>query len=73
MSTKIFRPSTISLRRDLKVAILLAGVCTLVLILAARIISLSEDPDLSIFINYLSDIRVTPAWPQIGSFPTLAP
>jgi hypothetical protein len=73
MSAKVSQPSTISIRRDLKVAILIIGVCTLILILAAGIVSLSEGPDLFLFINYFSNIRVTPAWPQIGSFPTLAP
>jgi hypothetical protein len=41
-------------------------------LLAPVIAYLIKNPDFSQFINYLSDIRVTPAWPQIGLFPTPA-
>jgi hypothetical protein len=72
MSTKTFNNSTLSIPRSLKVVGIIGGVCA-VAFLALVIAYLSEHTDLSLFITYLSDIRVTPVWPQIGLLSIPAP
>jgi hypothetical protein len=73
MSARISHNTTISIPHSPKAFVIVAGVCALMVILAAVIAYLSERPDLSLLITYLSDVRVTPVWPQIGMFPTPAP
>ena len=68
MSVNIFNNIILCTPRSLKVAGILGGVCALVLILVAMIAYLAEQPDFSMVITYLSEIRVTPVWPQIGLF-----
>ena len=72
MSVKTFTNSTLITRLSKKVVVIIGGVCLLVVILVAILAYLSEQPDFSLIITYLSDIRVTPVWPQIGLFPTPA-
>ena len=72
MSAKTFNNSTLSTPRSRKVIGIIGGVSALIVILAAIITLLLEQPDFSLMVAYLSNIRVTPAWPQIGSFPTPA-
>jgi hypothetical protein len=73
MSVKTFNNSTLSTPRSLKVIGIIGGVSALIVILAALITLLLEQADFSPIITYLSNIRVTPIWPQIGLFPTPAP
>jgi Na+/proline symporter len=73
MSIKTFTNSTLITRRSKKEVVIIGGVCVLVVILVAILAYLSEPPDFSLIITYLSEVRVTPAWPQIGVFPTPAP
>ena len=72
MPTQISHNSTISASRNLKPVIIVGGVCALVFILILMSAYLSELHDFSLIITYLSDIQVTPVWPQIGLFPTSA-
>ena len=60
---------TLRISRSQKVVGIIGGVCVAV-ILATVIVYLSGQPDFSMFTSYLSDVRVTPAWPQIGLLPT---
>ena len=73
MSTRISHDSTLSTLHSLKVIGIVGGVSALIVILAAIITLLLEQHDLSLIITYLSEVRVTPVWPQIGLFPTPAP
>ena len=73
MSAQTSHNFTLSIPRSLKVSGVIVGVCTLVVILVAVIAYLSEQTDFALFISHLSDVRVTPCWPQIGLFPTPAP
>lgn len=73
MSNQISHNSTISTHRNLKPVVIIGGVCALAFILIVMIVYLSEQLDFSLIITYFSDVRVTPAWPQIGLFPTPSP
>ena len=72
MSAKNVNNSALSFVRRQKVICVIGGMCALVVFLVAIIAHLSEYHDLSPVITFLSDIRVTPAWPQIGLFSTPA-
>ncbi len=69
---KPFTSSTRITRRSKKVVVIIGGVCALVVILVAILACLSEQLDFLPIITFLGEVRVTPAWPQIGSFPTPA-
>jgi hypothetical protein len=56
-----------------KVADIIIGMCAIVVVLVAIHAFLSTQPDFSLIITYLSDVRVTPVGPQFGLFPTMAP
>jgi hypothetical protein len=73
MSVETFTNSTLITPRSKKVVVIIGGVCVLVVILVAILAYLSEQPDFSLIITYLSEVRVTPVWPQIGLLPTPAP
>ena len=73
MSAQIAHNTTVRIPHSLKVAFIIGGACALIVVLAAVIAYLPEHPDFSRVISYLSDIRLTPGWPQIGSFPTPVP
>jgi uncharacterized membrane protein YkgB len=73
MSAQTSHNSTLSIPYSLKVAGIIAGLFALVVILIATNAYLSGQPDFSMYITYLSDIKVTPVWPQIGLFPIPAP
>ena len=69
MSTQMSRYPISSFPRNLELVGIIGGICASCLILAFVVIYLSEPPDFSQLINHLSEIRVTPTWPQIGVFP----
>jgi hypothetical protein len=52
----------------LKLAII-AGICAFFLLLALAIVYLSL-PNFPQVVDCLSEVRVTPSWPQIGIFPS---
>ena len=72
MSIQATKQSTLSIPRSLKVIGIIGRVFALIVILATIITLLLEQPDFSLIITYLSNIRETPIWPQIGLFPTPA-
>jgi hypothetical protein len=72
-SNKTFNNSALNILRSQKVIGIIGGVCAFVVILVAIIAFLSEQPDFSLIITRLGDIRVTPVWPQIGLFTTPIP
>jgi hypothetical protein len=69
MSTQMSRHLNSSLPHNLKLIGIIGGIGASCLILALVVVYLSEPPDLSQLINHLSEVRVTPSWPQIGVFP----
>jgi hypothetical protein len=73
MAAKTFNNSTQRTPRCLKVVGIIGVLCALIVVLAALIAYLPEHLDFSLFITYLSDVRVTPTWPQIGWFPIPTP
>jgi hypothetical protein len=70
MATNTLNTSRLSTPRSLRVFVNIGVVCATIAILIALIGYLHRQPDLSLFITYLSDIRVTPAWPGIGLITT---
>jgi hypothetical protein len=70
MSAHASHNSTLSIPYNLKVAGIIAGLFASIAILVAIYVYLSGQPDFSMYITYLSDIRVTPVWPNIGLLPT---
>jgi hypothetical protein len=72
-SNKTFNNSALNILRRQKVIGIIGRTCALIVILAAIITLLLERPDFSLMVAYLSNIRVTPIWPQIGLFTTLIP
>jgi hypothetical protein len=70
MSARTLKNAKLTTLRNQKAINIMGWACTLLLILAPVIIYLINPHDFSLFITYLSDIRETPAWPQIGLFPT---
>jgi hypothetical protein len=73
MSVKTFANFILITRRSMKVVFFIGGVCALAVILTVMIAHLTEQYDFSLILTYLSEVRVTPVWPQIGLFPTSAP
>jgi hypothetical protein len=73
MSVNTFTNSKLSTPHSLKAAAILGWVLALVVILAAITACLPGQPNFSQLITYLSEIRVTSAWPSIGYFPIPAP
>jgi len=67
MSTLISRHKDFHISNHLKLAGILAGICASCLVLA--LIYLFALPNFSQVVDCLSEVRVTPSWPQIGSFP----
>jgi len=67
MSILISRHKNSPLPNHLGLAGILAGLCAACLILA--LIYLSTLPDFSQVVGCLSEVRVTPSWPEIGTFP----
>jgi hypothetical protein len=55
-----------------RVFFIIAGMCALIVVLAVISAFSPAFPDLSPVITYLSEVRVTPVWPQIGLVSTLA-
>jgi len=68
-----FNNSALNTLRSQKVIGIIRGVCAFVFIFVAIIAYLSEQPDFSLIITCLGDIRVIPVWPQIGLFTTTVP
>ena len=66
MSILISRHKHFHFSNHLRLAGILAGICAFCLILA--LIYLSTLPNFSQVVDCLSEVRVTPSWPQIGSF-----
>ena len=66
MSILISQYKNFRISPSLKRAIL-AGICASCLTLALVIVYLSH-PNYPQVISYLSEVRVTPSWPQIGTF-----
>jgi hypothetical protein len=48
---------------------IIVGICTCFLLLALAIVYLSLHNFLQV-VDCLSEVRVTPSWPQIGTFPS---
>ena len=67
MSILMSRHKHLHISNHLKLAGILAGICAACLILA--LMYLSTLPNFSQVVDCLSEVRVTPSWPQIGSFP----
>ena len=67
MSIPTSRHKNFPIPNNLKLAGILAGLCAACLILA--LIYLSTLPNFSQVVDCLSEVRVTPSWPQIGTFP----
>jgi hypothetical protein len=57
----------------LRIIAIIGWVCALLILLVPIIAYLIEKTDLPLFITYLSDVRVTPVWPQIGLIPMTIP
>jgi len=55
-----------------RVFFIIAGLCAVIIVLAVISAFSSASPNLSLVITYLSEVRVTPIWPQIGLVSTLA-
>ena len=66
MSILISRHKHFPISSHLKLACIIAGICASCLILV--LIYLFVLPDFSQIAGCLSEVRVTPSWPQIGSF-----
>jgi len=73
MSNHFSKHLIVSIQRRGKVIGLIGWVCALLVILAPVIAGHIEHPGFSPFVTYLSEIRVTPAWPQIGLVSTPPP
>ncbi len=71
MSTQPSHAPTLSILHSLIGIGSIIEVFALLVILIIVILFLVEYLDMSKIITSLSDIRVTPTWPQIGSYPTL--
>ena len=68
MSILISRHNRFRMSNHLKPAGILAGICAFCLILT--LIYLLALPNFSQVVDCLGEVRVTPSWPQIGSFPS---
>jgi hypothetical protein len=66
MSILTSRHKNFPIPNNLKLAGIIAGLCAACLIFA--LIYLSALPNFSQVVNCLSEVRVTPSWPQIGIF-----
>ena len=66
MSIPISQYKNFRISPGLKRAII-AGICASCLVLAVAIVYLSL-PNYAQVVSYLSEVRVTPSWPQIGTF-----
>ena len=65
MSILISRRRRFPISSHLKLGGILAGICAFCLLV---LIYLSTLPNFSQVVDCLSEVRVTPSWPQIGSF-----
>jgi hypothetical protein len=72
MSAKAFSDLIPCIPHGMKLVGIILGVCVLVVVMAAVIAYFPKQANFSQIIIYLSDVRVTPVWPQIGLFPTAA-
>ena len=70
MSNHFSKYLIVSLQRRWKVIGVVGCECVLLIILAPVITYLVQHLNFSPFVTYLGDIRVTPAWPQIGLLST---
>ncbi len=68
MSIPISQHKNFRISPSLKRAII-AGICASCLVLAVAIVYLSL-PNYAQVVSYLSEVRVTPSWPKIGTFPS---
>ncbi len=68
MSNLFTKPLIVSIQNRLRVIGLIGWTFVLLVILVAVIAPLTEHADYSKIVTYLSDVRMTPVWPQIGVF-----
>jgi hypothetical protein len=70
MTSQTLTNPTASIIRNRKIIGILGWVCLFLAITTPLIVYLIENTSFPLIFNYLSEIRMTPAWPQIGFLST---